>query len=308
MSNGHEKSRPGFVIIGAQKAASTALVDALTSHPDIWMPDLEDHFLRDPVFDEAGIDAFVEKYSLGSQRLTGLKCPDYLGREEVPRRLVEICGRPKLLLIVRDPVERAISAYFWQVRWGVLPIEDPSVGLARVLDGDYIDLYPSSYEILDWGMYGQHLRRYLEFFDLSDILIIHDQDLRSKPNEVLSESFRFLDVDDTSSQVRKARSSNEGVYEPRRLRFLQIRNRSILRYSDDRSYVTIFKPSNPIRLALSNIVAATDRWLLARLFGNKRPEISPVIRSRLEAYYREDSADFSAMVGQRFDTWTSMRR
>ena len=296
---------PNFVIIGAQKAASTALLHALRNHPDIWMPDQEDPFMRDPVFDSDRIADFRRRYRTVGRARSGLKCPDYLARPEVPARLAGLLENPRLIVIVRNPVDRAISAYFWHVRWGALPVVDPNEGLRRLLDGEYEQTDPTSAEILEWGLYHQHISTYLEHFDRSRILIIHDKDLRCDRGAVLAETFRFLGVESSVPEVGPTRTTNEGVYSLTRLRFLQLRNRLILRWTPDRSYYTIFKPKNPLARFCSNLVAAIDRWVLAPTIGNRRPFISDEIRNRLAQFYAHDSAQFQSLLGRTLDGWPS---
>jgi hypothetical protein len=297
-------ARPNFLIIGAQKAASTALLAALRAHPEIWMPEEEDPVLRDPVFTEARWAAAVRLYGNRPEPLVGLKCPDYLGRAEVAARIDSLIKAPKLILIVRNPVARAVSAYYWHVRWGALPIEDPSIGLGKVLDGAYTEVDPTSPEILEWGKYHLLIQRYLEYFERRQILVIHDEAFRTDRAQTLRDVYDFLGVDpDITVPAESAR--NEGVYDPRRLRFLQLRNRFILKWNPSRDYYTIFRPKNFLARFYSNLIAATDRWLLSRIFGNKRPDISDEVIGRLTALYRADSEEFMRFLGVKFPGWPS---
>ncbi|WP_341580056.1 sulfotransferase domain-containing protein [Microbacterium schleiferi] len=296
-------SRPTFLIIGAQKAASTALLNTLRSHPEIWMPEQEDPFLRDPVFDIARLPEFLASYASHPEPIIGLKCPDYLGRAEVPQRIVDHLDRPKIILIVRNPVERAISGYFWQMRWGSLPIVHPDEGFPRLMRGEYLDINPRSAEVLDWGLYHKHIQDYLRLIPFQDLLVIHDKDFRSRREEVLAEVLKFIGAEKPGGGLPVTRSSNEGVYPLPRLRFLQIRNRLILRWTPDRSYSTIFKPRNPLLRAYSNGVAAIDRWILARVYGNAKPSISAEVIEQLRGYYEADATDFQRLIGKRLEGW-----
>ena len=294
---------PNFVIIGAQKAASTALLNSLRQHPEIWMPAEEDAFLRDPVFSKEKIGEFQVKYSGHKEKIIGLKCPDYLARSEVPNRLAPLLPNPKLLLIVRNPVERAISAYFWRVRWGVLPIVNPSTGLHDLMDGKYAGIDPTSAEVLEWGLYFRHICNYLRYFAADDMLILNDRDLRADPAKSLSETLAFLGATQSELPLPVSDSSNAGVYAPQRLRFLQLRNRYILKWNSERTYYTIFRPRNPAQRAYSNMIAATDRWLLSRVYGNAKPDLSPEVLERLNDYYRADSRSFQELLGREMVGW-----
>ena len=297
-----QSDKPNFMVIGAQKAASTALLAALRTHPQVWMPEQEDPFLRDPVFESDVLPRFFARYAGREEPFIGLKCPDYLARPEVPERISNLLGRTKLIVILRDPVERAISAYFWHVRWGALPIEDPNDGLRRVIDGSYRTIDPTVDDILEWGLYARHISRYLDHFARDSLLILDDRAFRKDREAVLATTLEFLGADPTLPTSSPA-YSNEGVYSLPRLRFLQLRNGVILKWNDEHSYFTIFKPRNLALRGYSNLIAATDRWVLAKVFGNRKPLIDPNVRAALENYYREDAAALQTLLPGMAPSW-----
>ena len=294
---------PSFVIIGAQKAASTTLLDTLRSHPSIWMPAEEDAFLRDPVYDEDRIEEFEQRYSGRKEPLVGLKCPDYLARPEVPARIAQHNSSARLILIVRNPIERAVSAYYWRVRWGALPIVDVNDGLRNLRADKYSSIDPTASEILTWGLYAEHLDRYLQYFDRDHILVLVDSDLRQQPRKTVRAALEFLGAPETGWEPHSSKTSNEGVYSLTRLRFLQLRNRIILKWNADKSYYTIFRPANPVLRLYSNLIAAIDRWILARIYKNTKPRLDPDTYRYLEDYYRADSTRLQELLRRRIAGW-----
>lgn len=293
--------RPNFVIIGAQKAGSTALMSRLSAHPDVWMPAEEQATFRDPVYSPESRAALFAMFEGRSQQALGIKCPDYLARPEVPARLRDDLDHPRLILVLRDPVQRALSAYYWKVRWGVLPVEHPDAGLSRILDGD--SRFPTADEVLDWSRYGRHLQRYLETFDRSDILVLAGRDDPSGPGDA-ERLCAHLGIDPGLLPATASdNASNLGVYSPARLRFLRVRNKRILKWDASGTYPMIPKSENKLIRLASNIYAAADRYGLARVTDNSRPELSPEVRARLRDYFAPDVALLASLLGDRAPLW-----
>lgn len=293
-----------FVIIGAQKGGSTQLARGVREHPEIWMPKSETPVFRDPLYSAADIAAFRDL--VGQQRATtlrGIKCPDYLARPEVPARLLAQRGRPKLVVCLRDPVERAVSTYFWHVRWGLLPIEDPSIGLEKVLDGRYADRDPRSDEVVEWSLYGKHLDHYLTHFGRDEIHVLFSDDLRRDPHSAYSSTFSFLGVDATFRPPAEAKSANEGVYSRQRLKFLNLRNRFVLRWSADRTYVDIQPATGVFPRLASRSVAGIDRFILSRIFTEKKPTITPEVTERLRKHFAADTARLEEILHRDLGAW-----
>jgi hypothetical protein len=299
-------SLPDFVIIGAQKAASTTLMWWLSRHDDVWLPPTEDAFFRDPLYSRARLPAFAAQYSGHHERRLGLKCPDYLGRPEVPRRLRRDLHSAQLIVSLRDPIKRAVSAYYWHMRWGMLPIASPEVGLSRILDGEYAEHDRNAVDILEWGLYHRHLSSYLDVFPRDALLIVLDEDLRQDPESVWASTASFLGLDPEnhgrpvmSGQVER----NPGIYAVPRLRFLRLRTPLVLRRDPDSGYTSIPKPKDPLRRTLSNVVAGTDRYLLRHLFDNRAPALSNTLYGRLAEYYSEDVAALEGLLDRDLSRW-----
>lgn len=295
---------PDFVIIGAQKAASTLLLRSLRQHPEAWMPAKEDPFFRDPVYDHDQLSNFAEKFAGRTERRLGFKCPDYLGRPEVPVRLHADLSEPSLIVCLRNPVQRALSAYFWKVRWGLIPVVPAEQGLSRVLDGDYRDIDPSVGDILDWGLYHQHLSRYLEYFPRHKLLILFDEDLYSDPESIMRQLHEFLgiapDVMPTGLRVRQ----NPGIYSLERLRFGQRRSKHMSQWDAARTYHSIPYPKSRIKRAYTDVIAGIDRYLLSRRYPNDKPTLSPELSHRLWDFYAEDVKALQVLADRDLASWT----
>jgi hypothetical protein len=299
------KPLPDFVIIGAQKAGSTALMQHLRDHPQVYLPAAETRYFRDPwyLFQDQSVLSSEVTTAKPSVLRRGIKSPDLLGLDECAPRVRDTLGEVQLIAVLREPVARAISAYYWYMQWGYLPVEPPGVGLRRILDGAYADAYPRAAEILEFGLYGKHLTRWTELFGAERLLVLVDEDLRAQPDRELTTAFRFLGVS-TDAPLRARRANvNTGVYSVERLQFLQRRHRHIQREIPGFTGRYLQRPRSPRGWAVDRSVAAIDRLVLARIYPNDRPEIAADLQERLAGYYRDDVSELQRLTGRDLSGW-----
>ncbi len=292
---------PDFVIIGAQKAASTEIMRALARHADCTLHPDEQHFFRDPYYEASTLDQFACSLPETSTRRFGIKCPDYLGHPEVAPRLAQDLESPQLIACLRNPIDRAVSAYYWYVRWGVLPLHDANRGLTALLDGDD-GLPPFAEQVLTYGLYAQHLTRTLEHFGRGDLHVVLHDDLCRDYAGTISDVLGFLDLPPAETHAAPI-GANRGVYAPSRLRLLRTRNRYLVRHDLEGRDYRIVKPTALWPNLFSKVVAATDRWILARAFPSSAPPLSPDVRARLEAYYADDVKLLEKLLGKDLRCW-----
>jgi hypothetical protein len=193
---------PNFLIIGAQKAGTTWLARMLRQHPDVYMPASEIHYFDKAHNYRKGLAWYAQHFAgATTERAIGEKTPDYFwanGRgveghlSDVHRNIHQTLPDTQLILSLRNPVERAVSAVKHIIGSGrVSPlhsIDDLLLGPKRPLvDG---------HGVIDYGYYHRQLTAYLEYFDPRRILVlIYEEDIRDNPAEGLRKVCTFLDID-----------------------------------------------------------------------------------------------------------------
>lgn len=293
---------PDFVIVGAQKSASTALAENLRQHPEIYMPAGETHYFRDPEYATAAPDDLLKLFARsGDVKRRGIKCPDYLGQEACAQRIADELGIVDIVAVLRNPVERAVSSYYWLMRWGQLPVAPLNEGMRRLLRGEFRGVRWAD-DILNFGMYGRHLERYREVFGEDRLIVLLDVDLRRDAQTARAQVYRDLGVAEDFHPHIAQRSRNEGVYPLERLRFLRLRNRFV--YDNGDPMTGIMRRPHRFHQALPNAgVVLTDRYLLKPIFGNDRPSLDPEIAGLLSDFYREDIEKTEALIGRDLSDW-----
>ena len=290
---------PDFVIIGAQKAGSTALMRHLGAHPQVFVPDHEVRHFRDPWF-QFGDVSVLEREVAGARpgQRRGIKCPDLLALPEAPGRVHDVLGDVQLLAVLREPVSRALSAYYYLVQFGFLPHEPAETGLAKILDGVTDPRYPRAPEVLEFGLYHRGLTRWVERFGREKLLVLVDADLRSLNSPAYAEVCAFLGVEPFTDDAGPSGSHNAGVYDLRRLAVLERRNRWLVRPFPGYEGRYIQGPDGlPAKLA-TGAITAFDRTVLQRVWGNTPPPVSAQLRQRLADFYRDDVAALSELLGR----------
>ena len=217
-------SRPGFLIIGTQKGGTVALRNYLARHPSIVPARKKEigYFDQDVLYRKG--DAwyhghFPLPHRLGRYRVTFEATPEYLYYPGAAERIFSYDPRLKLIVLLREPVERAFSAWnmFRTLREeqpdllrGILPECDPMLreSLSRMLARDSFPEFDEAVRdevqaigagtaalepgYVRRGIYQEQLLRYLKYFDRDRILILDSARLRRDPADVLAEVVRFL--------------------------------------------------------------------------------------------------------------------
>jgi hypothetical protein len=297
--------RPNFLIIGAEKAGTTFLQETIQLHPEVFMPPGEVPFFEDPDYsapDAASNFSKLFEPAIG-KRAIGLKRPNYLHKPECPARIHEYCPAARLIIVLRDPVERAISAYYHSVLNCFAPLRHPNWGIPAILAGRVRARYPRSQEVVDFGFYYRDLQRYLALFPRQQILIIFFEDLCADPAFTQRRVFQFLGVDTARVPPLPSGKVNEGVYAMPRLALLRLKNRLVYRYSNGR---TRLWPKGELgqaaQLALA-CIERMDRQLRRRTARKNTGSVSLEVKRRLADHYIDDTRQLEALLGVNLSHW-----
>lgn len=276
-----------FIIIGAQKAASSFVQNCLSDHPDVWMPHGETAYFQSPDYEQTEPSAFVDGLAGGAGQRIGIKRPDYLASVEAAERIQRLLPKAKLICILRHPVDRAISAWYHNIKAGFLPVISAEIGISSLLKGEQSLLkdFPRAAEVLDYGLYHKHLKKYSRAIENGNMLLLRQEDVIRNPLDTfkLTSSFLGLDFVPPSERVLKQRPQAV-IYDLRRLRLLQYRPKLLYNFCDG-GVRSIGRNKSPIRLAGAAAVVAFDQFVMERLFGNAKPTLSAELKNRLQEFY-----------------------
>ncbi len=205
---------PNFIILGAAKAGTTALYHYLKQHPQIGMSRIKetnylalkgdsldfrgsgdcDYIKRFTVTNQA--DYFDQFADCSGKLAIGEASPLYLYSPKAPAEIKSLVPDAKLIAILRDPVDRAYSAFLHLVRDGRETTRDFAKAL-HLEPTRIADYWEHIWHYVAMGRYADQLARYFALFDRSQIKILLYRDFRIDPLGTLADLQRFLEVDDS---------------------------------------------------------------------------------------------------------------
>jgi hypothetical protein len=182
-----------FLIVGAQKSGSTSLRAFLgEQEKDIFILNRELHFWnRDGQYqDGAGLSAYLENFSDAKpNQIKGEKSPSYLVSQEAPGRIHKHFPEVKIIAILRNPIDRAYSAYWHGRRVGAI---ETSTTFGEAVRNYKVNQGKPYGDVITAGFYSEQIARYLNFFPLKQLHVISFESTLTQANDELHEVLKFL--------------------------------------------------------------------------------------------------------------------
>lgn len=208
----HLRALPGFMIIGAMKCGTTFLYEQLSRHPDV-APALKKEVRY---FDEhigKGLGWYQAHFPLRAHhahqhyRITGEATPFYLLHPCAPERAAGVVPHTKLIVLLRNPIDRAFSQFQHQVRRNRerLSFEEAVAAETERLTGEvermqadpsYVGYNYGWYSYLTGGIYVDQLQNWMKFFDRQQFLIIKSEEMFENPAVTFRQVTNFLEISD----------------------------------------------------------------------------------------------------------------
>ncbi len=227
-SEGGSGALPHFVIVGASRSGTTSLYHLLTRHPLIEPAESKELHFFDKHFGE-GVGWYRSCFPPPARRderttISGESTPYYLFHPHAARRMAQTLPEARVLVLLRNPVDRAYSQYQQQVKRGrePLPFEEAIRAEEQRLEGEwrrmsedegYDSFNLQRYSYLARGVYADQLSRWRRFFADEQMLVLRSEEFFERPREALRRVVRFLDLPDWEPASRDVEDRrNRGVY------------------------------------------------------------------------------------------------
>ena len=195
---------PDFLGLGVQKGGTTTLHRLLERHPSVFLPPVKEVHYFSLHFGEGEAWYRNQFASAASEQRCGEITPYYLFHPEVPQRVHALLPKARLIVLLRDPVERALSQYFHSCRLGLerLPLEEAlaveperlqsAPAALRAADGKHKSHQEHSY--LSRSRYELQLPAWEELYPAAQLLVLRSEDLFSRPAEIWMQVLKFLNL------------------------------------------------------------------------------------------------------------------
>lgn len=196
---------PTFLCLGAQKAGTTTLQLLLDMHVRVFLPPCKEVHYFSLHYDRGTAWYANHFHGATPEQCIGEITPYYLFHPEAPRRIHTLLPDVRLIVLLRDPVERALSQVFHSQRLGLepLPLREALAAEARRLDGaDRFLREPGGchqshqeHSYVSRSRYVQQLDLYTSLFGAEQLLLLRSEDLYACPKQVWSSVQSFLELE-----------------------------------------------------------------------------------------------------------------
>ena len=189
-----------FIIVGAQRSGTTYLYNIMDEHPDICMAKPvfpEPKYFLNKSINRLDITEYHNKYfrhSISNNYVFGEKSTSYYEREESAQLISYLLPDCKIIFVLRNPIDRAISNYFFSVNNGLenRSIEEVFINnIAPPIRNNDVSVNPLDY--LGRGEYVKHIQTYLKYFCKEQLKILFFEDLGNI--EKVQNLYKFINVD-----------------------------------------------------------------------------------------------------------------
>jgi len=295
---------PNFLIIGAQKAGTTSLLRYLSAHPDVFV--LQDKEIS-CFYNSAAYNSKFHSYSYENyfQGWTGQKC---LGNapvntlyfaEQTAKNIYTLARSIKLIAILRNPIDRAYSAYWYFVRNGIenRTFEEALAGESYILkEGSFSELCNFTY--VSHGFYYSQLIHFYKYFDDKQLLLLLFDDFKNYPELTLTRVCEFLEIDNSIEKAFIRQKYN--VSAKARLPLI---NRIIY---DDNSIKKLYQRYFPTKLRHAIKLKLIPKLININLVPHSYPPMSPSNLKYLRQTFLEPNLQLQELLDFDISSWTEI--
>ncbi len=264
---------PNFLYIGTSKSGSTWLFNALAMHPDVYLASNKGLYYFDQHFDR-GQSWYLDQFEAANgATAAGEISHSYLSSPEAAPRIAELNASMRLLVSLREPVDRAFSDY-----------------LDLVKNGQFAGTFEAALEayprLVQRGRYATHLERYLEFFPLDQLHVGLFDELRTDAQQYADEVFGFLGVAQLPLPPTALRS---------RMPAGKARNNAVASAAKSASQAVKKLGLRRLRSRVKRSVVL--RSALYRSYTDDRPTLDPAMAAQLRSEFAPEVARLDSLLG-----------
>ncbi len=206
-----------FICVGAQKAGTTSLHNILKQHSEIFLPKKKEiPFFHDEDKFQKGIDWWLKEnyHNVKHEKAIGVINPEYLFFPKACERIYKHLGPDiKIIIILRNPVERAYSHYMMNIRRGIenLSFED---ALSEEKNRITLSDYKKNYSYISRSLYSDQIKRFLKTFQKENFLFLSfENDIIENRDLTLKKIEDFLEINHENINVNiKSNDAKESIY------------------------------------------------------------------------------------------------
>jgi hypothetical protein len=293
----NNKKLPNFFIIGAAKAGTSSLWQNLKMNKNVFMP--KDEMYKEPSFFSnltgfTDINKYIDLFrSAKDNQIVGEASTTYLTDPQSAGNIYKMCPEAKIIIILRNPANRAYSLYNWNVQEGYEYASTFEKALRlekqrsiKKIPNFFEPQYCYNYMYFDSGLYYSQVKRYFDIFDKSNIYIIDFDDLKINFEKTYDNLCIFLGVEKNQILPKSFNKSKKTIFP-----FCQFILRKINNYINSNFRRDINKKE------------LRDKLLNIGLLNKTPKKINTETRTNLLNRYEKDIYLLSELTNMDFKKW-----
>lgn len=295
-----KQTLPNFFIVGAPKAGTTSLYHYLCRHPDVFMSPIkepnyfcyQDTRAQKLYHKEKGIGDWNKYVSLfqhnnGRKKAVGEASVAYLFYPQVPQRIHQKIPHARIIISLRNPVERALSHYFMEYKLGYVNVPLADVVFRRTRHRRSALWYQQYVEL---GLYYEQVKRYLETFPPEQVKIFIYEEWIADLHAGLRELYEFLKLNPDYFPDHNERHNTFSL--PRNGLLRALYGQKVLR-----RMARLLMPEAAV-LQIKKVI----------LTSKQMPEVGDDVRDELMRIYRDDIGRLETLLQKNLSCWYAAQR
>ena len=292
---------PDFLVVGAARAGTTTLYSYLRQHPELFLPDIKEpcffafegedkKYVKGKfAFAVKDVDSYKKLFRTAAegQKIGEVSTPYlYLYEETIAsiKKYFDSYRQIKIVIVLRDPADRAFSQYCWRMRDGREPLQFEAAVNAEA--ERMKENYSFDYFYVDRGFYFKQVKAYLENFQ--NVHVILFEDFEKDPKSVLKDLCLFLEIDENFD-----------------FKILPAQNESSLPRSKwlGRLATTESKSKFKIWYGIPDPLRRKIRKMFNKINSGPKLSMDSGMRKKLIEIYREDILALQKLIGRELSNW-----
>ena len=282
-----------FFIVGAPKAGTTSLYHYLSEHPQVEMSSQkEPDYFSDKAIHEQGMyynknrvntldkyeSLFVQKESV----VYGEGSVSYLFYDNVAEDIKKYNPNAKIIIMLRNPIERAFSHYLMDYRLGLISDSFENI-IAKKSKHKNAHLFYQQY--IEVSKYAKQIQRYLDFFEKDNILFIDYEDFKNNLLETVDQVYNFLKISAEFAADINTKYNTFSMPKNKVIRF-------IYSFGFIRKTLTFLFPIYLVKNIRDFLFKA-----------DKKPELLKETRSQLRIIFNDDIKKLEQVLSKDYSKW-----
>lgn len=288
-----ESFKLDFIGVAAPRSGTTWISRCLGEHPDICVSSTKEphFFLYDSRYNQ-GISWLIKRQfeHYNNEKTKGEWSNMYLYSKEAAMRIKEHNPNIKILICLRNPIDRAYSQYLnRKYNASIMPL----------YSFKYIVDHEDKYKYLSWGAYAKHIKYYQTLFPKENIHIMFYEEWVNNPKQELQKLLLFLGVSNDFIPP----SLNSVVSDRGKKKFYSLYLHSII------NKLTLIYKESSLRKILAPFRIRQILRFLKRINRRKsykgfdKPPMNPLRYKRLKEFYKDGKQELEILVGKKLDFW-----